>query len=129
MKTLSILKPIADDDEPYAQELTEKIWEQIVDESGAETKERLDKAIGLVAFDGYYGPGHHEDDEDLSFKDALKFVRNALKTSVDDIEYFDDRYSFEVDKEDCALPNAVISGRDIVRSIFKFYHEIYGSWG
>lgn len=130
-----VFKDMAEWEPEYVKTLTDEIWDAFVTASGT-TEENLHTAIDMVYHDGNYGgPAYRHEyqemfDADFYLKDALRYVRAAMSADIEDVEWFNPDYPSEEfsDWEDqgMAIPNMVIKAKDIVKSVFGWYYEIYG---
>lgn len=126
---LKCLKSLADWEPVYVEELEKEIWQNMADGAGVDL-ETLNSAIGIVKFDGWFGPYTDEDYEQEGHKitknRALEIVEMARDVRFSDVEYQDPDYPCDCGEYDCDGTTAVIEGKEIYNEIWKWYREIYG---
>lgn len=104
-------------------------YERLAENADVSVKD-FKKALGIVAFEGYYGyDGQGDGDEEyMSLGDARDILRRAANGEPPN------DYGFHAmewdwigqDEDGNPLPNAVILGYDQMRFVFRDYIEIYG---
>lgn len=129
-----IFKDYSNCDPEGAKAAIDSLWKEIYEGAGVE-REKFQLAVNRVYFDGYFGPIPQEDwdEEDqgakgLTVTEALKIVEDGMN-AVSDISYYNPEHDYEYDGDDedyQPQDNSVIEAKDLKRSLFKFYYEIYG---
>lgn len=124
------------DCEDAAKEWTKDALQKASIQCGKTTVTQLQRARIRVRADGWYGP--ISDDvwkEEAGYKMPMKrakcIVREAMNTNFRNIEFYHPDYESIPDpdyEEGVMLPNAEVSGDEVVKEMFRFIHEIYGGY-
>ena len=105
-------------------------YEQLAKNADVSIKD-FKKALGIVAFEGYYGYDGQGDgvEEYMSLSAARDILHRAANGEPpNDYGFHAAEWDWTGQDEDgYPLPNAVIFGYDQMRFVFKDYIEIYGS--